>query len=218
MGWGIEGAIGSSFKIDASYLSPNVNMASRLEAATKQFGSIILISGIFREYLTESCQKQLRLIDIVTVKGSIEPMKIYTIDLSIKSLLKGIKQPIDKYDISKLTQREAKKYRVVQRYQRNQLIKKVENNQIQIADLFQTDEELVLARAPFIQEFYDYWDQGFQHYINGQWEKALPIFTKTLSMIPEHKDGPSNTLLEVLHSNGNKAPNYWKGYRELTEK
>lgn len=37
-------------------------------------------------------------------------------------------------------------------------------------------------------------------------------------MIPEHKDGPSNTLLEVLHSNGNKAPNYWKGYRELTEK
>lgn len=30
-----KGAIGSSFKIDASYLSPNVNMAARLEAATK---------------------------------------------------------------------------------------------------------------------------------------------------------------------------------------
>ena len=27
-GWAIEGAIGSEFKIDASYLSPNVNMAS----------------------------------------------------------------------------------------------------------------------------------------------------------------------------------------------
>ena len=35
VGWAIEGAIGSDFKIDASYLSPNVNMASRLEAATK---------------------------------------------------------------------------------------------------------------------------------------------------------------------------------------
>ena len=34
-GWAIEGAIGSMFKIDASYLSPNVNMAARLEAATK---------------------------------------------------------------------------------------------------------------------------------------------------------------------------------------
>lgn len=38
LGWAIEGAIGSEYKIDASYLSPNVNMASRLEAATKQFG------------------------------------------------------------------------------------------------------------------------------------------------------------------------------------
>lgn len=45
LGWGIEGAIGSIYKIDASYLSPNVNMASRLEAATKQFGVPLLISG-----------------------------------------------------------------------------------------------------------------------------------------------------------------------------
>lgn len=35
VGWSIEGAIGSFYKIDASYLSPNVNMAARLEAATK---------------------------------------------------------------------------------------------------------------------------------------------------------------------------------------
>lgn len=43
IGWGIEGAIGSKFKIDASYLSPNVNMSARLEAATRQFGVSILI-------------------------------------------------------------------------------------------------------------------------------------------------------------------------------
>lgn len=30
-GWAIEGAIGSSMKIDASYLSPHVNTAARLE-------------------------------------------------------------------------------------------------------------------------------------------------------------------------------------------
>ena len=38
IGWAIEGAIGSEQKIDESYLSPNVNMAARLEAATKQYG------------------------------------------------------------------------------------------------------------------------------------------------------------------------------------
>ncbi len=47
IGWAIEGAIGSEYKIDASYLSPNVNMASRLEAATKQFGTSILMSDDF---------------------------------------------------------------------------------------------------------------------------------------------------------------------------
>jgi class 3 adenylate cyclase len=35
LGWAIEGTIGSVYKIDASYLSPNVNIAARLEAATK---------------------------------------------------------------------------------------------------------------------------------------------------------------------------------------
>ncbi len=35
LGWGIEGAIGSHHKIDASYLSPNVDLASRLESVSK---------------------------------------------------------------------------------------------------------------------------------------------------------------------------------------
>ncbi len=47
VGWGIEGAIGSEYKIDPSYLSPNVNMASRLESATKQFGTSVLLSDTF---------------------------------------------------------------------------------------------------------------------------------------------------------------------------
>ena len=36
-GWGIEGAIGSFYKIDCSYLSPNVNLAARIETATNIF-------------------------------------------------------------------------------------------------------------------------------------------------------------------------------------
>ena len=45
IGWAIEGAIGSTFKIDASYLSPNVNMANILEAATKDYGTPLLFTG-----------------------------------------------------------------------------------------------------------------------------------------------------------------------------
>ena len=69
IGWAIEGAIGSNFKIDASYLSPNVNMASRLEAATKQFGTSILLSEDFVAMLSPRVRSRVRQIDRVTVKG-----------------------------------------------------------------------------------------------------------------------------------------------------
>ncbi|CAD8132326.1 unnamed protein product [Paramecium pentaurelia] len=218
MGWGIEGAIGSSFKIDASYLSPNVNLASRLEAATKQFGSVILISGILKQNLTEQCQKQLRLIDIVTVKGSIEPVEIHTIDMSIKNLLAKTKDLQDKFDMSKMNQQEQKQFRVLNRFKRNQLQKDVSKDKINVADQFNTDEEIMYAREPYTKEFYQAWQEGFQFYIKGQWDLAQSLFSKTLYMVHDHKDGPSNTLLEVIHSHGGKAPHDWKGYRELTEK
>ena len=51
-GWAIEGAIGSNLKIDASYLSPHVNTAARLEAATKQFRTMFLLSDDFVKRLS----------------------------------------------------------------------------------------------------------------------------------------------------------------------
>mmetsp|Transcript_19276 Transcript_19276/g.68107 ORF Transcript_19276/g.68107 Transcript_19276/m.68107 type:complete len:865 (-) Transcript_19276:193-2787(-) len=80
-GWAIEGAIGSRFKIDASYLSPNVNMSARLEAATKQFRTPLLLSESLVESLSPAAKGFLRCIDRVTVKGSIEPIRLYTYDV-----------------------------------------------------------------------------------------------------------------------------------------
>ena len=48
-GWAIEGAVGSLQKVDATYLSPHVNMAARMEAASRQFGVCILMSERFVE-------------------------------------------------------------------------------------------------------------------------------------------------------------------------
>ena len=86
VGWAIEGAIGSDFKIDASYLSPNVNMASRLEAATKQYGVPLLFSGDLYDILSDKMQSYSRVIDIATVKGSILPMEFFTIDVDTDCL------------------------------------------------------------------------------------------------------------------------------------
>jgi class 3 adenylate cyclase len=45
-GWAIEGAVGSLQKVDATYLSPHVNMAARLETSSKQYGVPLLASQV----------------------------------------------------------------------------------------------------------------------------------------------------------------------------
>jgi class 3 adenylate cyclase len=51
-GWAIEGVIGSSMKIDASYLSPHVNTAARLEVSAGAIAShpnpLSIFWGVFR--------------------------------------------------------------------------------------------------------------------------------------------------------------------------
>lgn len=56
LGYAIEGPIGSYYKIDASYLSPNVRMSERLEGATKHYGVPILLSGDLWEHLSTETQ------------------------------------------------------------------------------------------------------------------------------------------------------------------
>lgn len=82
IGWATEGAIGSKFKIDASYLSPNVNMSARLEAATHQFGTEMLLSEWFVGELSDAARSRCRLIDKVCVKGSEVAMEIWTFDIA----------------------------------------------------------------------------------------------------------------------------------------
>ena len=81
LGYGIEGAIGSYFKIDPTYLSPDVNLSMRLEGATKAFGVPLLISGSLIKNCTKKMQSYSRQIDYVTLAGNDEPLKLYTVDL-----------------------------------------------------------------------------------------------------------------------------------------
>eukprot|EP01137_Pigoraptor_chileana_P030667 Opistho-2@17468 len=80
VGWAIEGPIGSKFKVDASYLSPHVNIAARLESATKMYGVGNLVSGQFHALLSESEQRMLIRIDLVMLKGSNSPVYLHTLN------------------------------------------------------------------------------------------------------------------------------------------
>jgi len=214
IGWAIEGAIGSEYKIDASYLSPNVNMAARLEAATKQFGVPLLISGSIYEVCTSETRKMLRRIDRVTVKGSNQPIDLYTCDVDHSRLT------IDKneIDFSTLSAIEKKKQRVQSRTRRDELREKAFTDQTRVSKYFSADRDIVNMRSSFTKEFYLAFKEGMNAYTLGDWEKAKQIFEVTQTMIPDWKDGPSTTILNVMKDSDFKSPPDWKGFRELTEK
>jgi len=205
MGWAIEGAIGSSYKIDASYLSPNVNMAARLEAATRQYGVSIIISGSLYDLISESVKKICRLIDIVTVKGSVKPVKLYTIDINenIKPSKKTKKSIPDK------------QARLKHIHKKRQLKLKIEEYGVFEAMMKKRYFRQMLRNTrPSI--FNLFFKHGFNAYLNGNWQLAAKKFEECLSFYDS--DGPTKTLLNFIKENNFKAPQNWKGFRALTSK
>jgi hypothetical protein len=206
MGWAIEGAIGSNFKIDASYLSPNVNMAARLEAATKQYGVKILISGQIYDLLSEELKNFCRIIDIVTVKGSLEPVKLYTIDVNEDALKPYSHKRMDFSDKRKREKQDLIKNAMKASREELTLTK-------QMLDKKQFKRLLIDAR-PF--EFYVAFNSAFKYYVAGEWKKAKAFFLKC--MLAYENDGPVNTLYEFIKGFDFVSPSDWRGYRSLTSK
>lgn len=112
-GWAIEGAIGSDFKIDASYLSPNVNMASTLEAATKQYGVPLLLTGDLYNIFNDKLKAQCRMIDWVTFKGNPKKYDLYTVDVCTDNI------ELEEENKREMKLQELKSLRVRKRARRN---------------------------------------------------------------------------------------------------
>ncbi|CAK82558.1 unnamed protein product (macronuclear) [Paramecium tetraurelia] len=204
IGWGIEGAIGSEFKIDASYLSPNVNMASRLEAATKQYGVSLLISSDLYLLFSPGLKKYQRQIDMVTVKGSVRPIGLYTIDIE------GDNLPPSKEDYP-----QEERFQVMDQ-KRQIFVNQIEAGEFKSENHINRNKDLLLIMKNYNPEFQAQFSQGFQGYLLGNWKEAQMWFERAKLLKPN--DGPIATLFSVMGESNFKAPSDWKGYRELTEK
>lgn len=79
-GWAIEGAIGSNRKIDASYLSPNVNFTEFLESSTKAYGVPLLMSEPFFSMLSPAAARFCRQVDRVRKSEADNPTGLFTYD------------------------------------------------------------------------------------------------------------------------------------------
>ena len=203
IGWAIEGAIGSQFKIDASYLSPNVNLASRLEAATKQYGVNLLMSGTFYELLSETMKKFCRNIDRVTVKGSEQPVDLWTIDVQLKNEIKPVGfQTI----VEKRTIRKKKKMWIA----KNFLLGGRDTS-----DIIMEDKKM---RSILVNDkvFFEHFRNGVDYYKGGKWRLAQSCFINCLKIRPN--DTPTKNQLNYIRGMNYIPPLDWQGFRGLTDK
>jgi len=228
LGWSIEGAIGSEFKIDASYLSPHVNIATLLSAATDEYGVTILMS----EPLVRSCNpaftRNFRPIDHLKLSGSNTPIRIFTVDLNAEALaVEGRVADARRKNMPRDTERR----------EREEGKRQILEDTYQVCHVFDTDRAVGRMRQCFALRFLQEFEKGYLNYEAGEWDVAEQVFRRTISirpwigldqddpvpnatsstsaLLPDETDGPSKTLLEYMAGFGSKAPQDWKGWREL---
>jgi len=193
-GWAIEGSIGSSVKVDASYLSPHVNLASRLEAATKQFRVPILMSDDFVKGLTGSTQSSCRRVDSVTFKGSSEPMHIFHFDSEPFEVMAH--KPSNYEQLFEATE-----------WHKEEDAVNAGLNIKDIAGMLDSTKEVIVRQV---------YEMAFHSYIDGDWEKCKCIFHMWIEKFPG--DVLAQVLIERLMKLKFVVPEDWQGYHSLSEK
>jgi len=224
-GWAVEGAVGSEYKIDATYLSPHVNMASRMMSACKQYRVSILLSQAVQELMSSTARSKLRHLDTVTVKGSSLKQKIYTYDARHKG--------VDFFLFSRSDEQadlDAESYS---------------------PRIWETDMDLRAMRQHVTEDFLVEFTKGRDYYLQGHWPEAIKHLERADEIMVENVmdlgyieeelnelqnrimdgeeraeddlrsetgDGPSRCLIIFMKNAGGKAPKDWKGYRPLQQK
>ena len=226
-GWAVEGAVGSEYKIDATYLSPHVNMASRMMSATKQYGVTILLSKAVQELLSRNCRSKLRHLDTVFVKGSNVKQEIFTFDAR--------HQGVDFFLLERTAEQadmDAESYS---------------------PNVWDQDADIKAMRQHISDEFMELYATAVEQYLGGRWKEAYKSFEKAdeemigkiledgyleydleelegkicnkndqseeiVLIRQELGDGACRALMTYMERRKLECPEDWKGVRKLASK
>ena len=213
LGWGIEGAAGSDFKLDASYLGLHASLAQRVASlATNVYRLPLLLTGPVAEtagalFSTNLCRR----VDRVCFDASPSKLDLYTIDLDVnavrvaqfaeltveeyrrrRDLENRVEVSTGKRDSLELV-REARKSELLRYiYKKNKRTRKrfkLDLQAYQPLEVFESDD-LLEMRAKFTSNhgnlFKQLFDKGVVNYLVGEWEVATNALKQTLVFWKNH--------------------------------
>ncbi|CAG9322320.1 unnamed protein product [Blepharisma stoltei] len=207
-GWAIEGVIGSEYKIDASYLSPALEVSKKLESLTKHYGVPLIISNSLYENCSEQAKSKMRKIDEIqlSLEGNVIPLELYTCDIA-PELLKPYEK-INSENMNKLSKRIKER--------KENLKKKIAAGEYKVAQLLEHDRDLFIMTNSVSDKFIRTYEKALNYYKEGNWAKAREGFIKAQNL-KKVDDGPCRALLDYMKDIGASPPESWKGYREINE-
>lgn len=231
-GWAIEGAVGSLQKVDATYLSPHVNMAARMEMATRQFGVSLLMSRSFHKVshlthghlipLNRACTENYCPTSILChfIQLLSEPAQKQCRKVDVVTV-KGsnVPMPIYTYDTFQnqvFPQLRAPKFSALTLEEI--LLRQAENYD---TSTWMSDPDLIQLRCLTTPIFWKTFEKGVDNYLGGHWEEARENLEKADMMMSSNDtggDGPSRAILKYMKSNDWICPLSWSGHRPLTTK
>eukprot|EP00927_Polykrikos_kofoidii_P002837 TRINITY_DN11134_c0_g1_i1.p1 TRINITY_DN11134_c0_g1~~TRINITY_DN11134_c0_g1_i1.p1 ORF type:complete len:1042 (-),score=199.43 TRINITY_DN11134_c0_g1_i1:141-3266(-) len=215
-----ECAVGSEYKLDPLYLSQNVKVASQLEVASCRYATQILISHFMVGLVSHEMAMMCRLIDHVSLPGSKQPLRLFTVDL-------------DTAGLAQVDDRSFKKNRVIKNKFKLRQIREVMKSEKwtdewSTLDEFNSDEDLLAMRQVFSTDFFLRFSTGYRNYEAGQWKAARDLFVTCHYSLTRHADsfvgigeddwpvdGPTVALLSFMRETNNRPPEGWPGFRKL---
>jgi len=193
-GWAIEGPIGSDFKVDASYLSPHVNITMTLESSTKIYGVILLMSEKFYMMLSVRTKERIRKVDIVHLGSG--PQGLFTFPLNDEHVLLNPPNTHICGEVIKSTNSDVQ----------------LDNLEEEGAEyLFIVDQDVACLQKKLPEQVYSYFREAQTHWVTGDWQKAHQFCNHALEIDPH--DGPSQAMVKFMARTNYEPPPEWPGYR-----
>lgn len=168
MGQAFECAIGSEFKVDASYLSTDLQILSRIDQLCDVYDRTILISGDLQNIMSDRAKEITRKIETITMKESPTTKRVSLALLFIQVIYCiDIEKSENMYldDSVQLLPGEFYKHADVEGALNLYITKGVEY-------VFQVDHDFVCMKRAMRSDFLDSFDKAIRAYVDGDWINA----------------------------------------------